>query len=295
MGVQVPEAERNGELFAKYELIPLDFDLSSGEAALEGLTSAQLAAVRFHPAATPDLILAAEDIFFGRRERDFAAGLSLPSAASTETPVNAPSVPPVVPSAAPIPPAPILPEAIAPEQPAPASGPLAPTLPVPPVVPQQVAPTATNLPLPVGLPGISAYTDVVPPAFAAAQPASHTPAKPKSRLPPTVLHSAHVQPPLMVEAQPKEENERKVRETERERERPVEREMTPGTKQREKEREEYKKSRSVNGRRTGLQTSTSETASNNASLEDGYELAYVAAQEAAEPGKERTLASFIYP
>lgn len=81
MGVQLPEAERNGELFAKFELIALDFDLSSGETALEGLTSAQLAvrrfpgfsrhlrltsvllqAVRFRPNATPDLILAAEDV-----------------------------------------------------------------------------------------------------------------------------------------------------------------------------------------------------------------------------------------
>uniref|UniRef100_A0A0K3CFA2 FGENESH: predicted gene_3.183 protein n=1 Tax=Rhodotorula toruloides TaxID=5286 RepID=A0A0K3CFA2_RHOTO len=270
MGVQVPEAERNGELFPKFELIALDFDLSKGEAALEGLTSAQLATVRFHPAATPDLVLAAEDIFFDRRERDFAAGLSLQSSASPATTAAAPSLPPsapVVAPAAPLPPAPSPTEAPAPVAAPPAAVPAPPArpLPVPPVAPQQVAPApapalapvpstsaptpAPGSPLAFGLPAASTSTEVAAPAPpATVQPTAETPAKPKSRLPSSVLRSAHVQPEAAVPVQPKKEDEGKDCEREREKERPVDREMTPGTRQREKEREEYKRSKSVNGR-----------------------------------------------
>ncbi|GAA6022239.1 hypothetical protein JCM8202_001989 [Rhodotorula sphaerocarpa] len=107
-GVFASDDDRKKEpLFPKFELIPLDFDLSAGE-ALPHLTSAQLAVVQFHPNGIKDLTLAAEDIFFSRRERDFAAGLSLPQngeplPASVPVPVPAPEPEPVAAPAIPPP------------------------------------------------------------------------------------------------------------------------------------------------------------------------------------------------
>lgn len=62
-GVFASDDDRKKEpLFPKFELIPLDFDLCAGEAALPHLTSAQLAVVQFHPNGTKNLTLAAEDV-----------------------------------------------------------------------------------------------------------------------------------------------------------------------------------------------------------------------------------------
>jgi hypothetical protein len=63
-GVFAAADDRQKEQFPKFELIPLDFDLSQGEAALDALTSAQLAAIQFHPSGSKDLAFAAEDVRF---------------------------------------------------------------------------------------------------------------------------------------------------------------------------------------------------------------------------------------
>ncbi|KAM0750941.1 hypothetical protein T439DRAFT_243469 [Meredithblackwellia eburnea MCA 4105] len=65
------------ELWPAFELIDLAFEVS--EDNLESLTSAQLAVIQFHPDGNKELCSEAEDVFFIRREKDFAAGLSLPS------------------------------------------------------------------------------------------------------------------------------------------------------------------------------------------------------------------------
>ncbi|GAA5953178.1 hypothetical protein JCM3765_007433 [Sporobolomyces pararoseus] len=73
MGVYSSIEERQREVFPKFEMIDLTFDLKN----LEGLTSAQLAAVAFHPESSKQIRMEAEDIFFRRRERDIVAGLAL--------------------------------------------------------------------------------------------------------------------------------------------------------------------------------------------------------------------------
>ncbi|GAA6010974.1 hypothetical protein JCM11491_005892 [Sporobolomyces phaffii] len=82
MGVHSSARERQLEQFPNFEMIDLTFGLDN----LDNLTSAQLAAVIFHPSSTKDLVMDAEDVFFRRRERDFAAGLALPAETALDHP-----------------------------------------------------------------------------------------------------------------------------------------------------------------------------------------------------------------
>ncbi|GAA5916055.1 hypothetical protein JCM8208_006344 [Rhodotorula glutinis] len=97
MGVYAPLELQQREQFPRFECVDLAFDLDPANDDLDHLSSAQLAAVQFHPAATKDLVAAAEDVFFTRRERDFAAGLALPpfppSASTSSTPSASAPVP----------------------------------------------------------------------------------------------------------------------------------------------------------------------------------------------------------
>ncbi|GAA5843287.1 hypothetical protein JCM9279_002051 [Rhodotorula babjevae] len=130
MGIHAPLELQQQEQFPRFECVDLAFDLDPTNDDLDHLSSAQLAAVQFHPAATKDLVMAAEDVFFTRRERDFAAGLSLPPfppSASTSSSSCAPA--PVT------------------AAPAPASGPHAPTPPATsPATPTGTDPTLAPLP-----------------------------------------------------------------------------------------------------------------------------------------------------
>ncbi|KWU42687.1 hypothetical protein RHOSPDRAFT_26783 [Rhodotorula sp. JG-1b] len=226
-GVFAAAADRQKEQFPKFELIPLDFDLSQGEAALDSLTSAQLAAIQFHPSGSKDLAFAAEDlgflqIFFSRRERDFAAGLSLPPFTPPPTATTSAPAPAVAPAA----PAPV-------PTPAPAAAPTVPAAAVPvqqtsavplTVVPAQPSPPAPLAPQPQPTPTLvpteapTPVSTVQPPVAAAAAASASSSVAPPAAVPaPAPAPAAQPTPPL-----------------------------SPGTRQRELERAEYR--RGINGR-----------------------------------------------
>ncbi|BGP19140.1 hypothetical protein JCM10213_006835 [Rhodosporidiobolus nylandii] len=152
MGVFAAEEDKEKEQtpWARFELVDLSFEVKEG--GLDELTSAQLAAMVFHPKSTETLVEEASDIFFNRRERDFALDLSPPSLSDAPPAVPAASAAPAVPaaSAAPAAPAP----APAPPAPEPSSAPSS-RLPLrrapPPPAPQS---TASDESLPFGLPGL---------------------------------------------------------------------------------------------------------------------------------------------
>ncbi|GAA5984995.1 hypothetical protein JCM10908_002482 [Rhodotorula pacifica] len=242
-GVYASEEEKSKEQYPKFELIPLDFDLTGGEAALEGLTSAQLAAIQFHPSGSKDLAFAAEDIFFSRRERDFAAGLSLPSFAPATSATPAPPPPPAASTAA----APIV-QNVAPAAPAPPAAPVPTPAPVPVGAQQPPSENAAPVPTPpqpvvVSAPYIApppvAATPIAAVIPAAASVASGTAAVPAP--PPAVASSSVAPPPAPVVQQ--EQQQQSILAAPAAAIQPTP--PSPGTKQREFERAEYR--RNVNG------------------------------------------------
>ncbi|GAA5821774.1 hypothetical protein JCM3770_000138, partial [Rhodotorula araucariae] len=245
MGIYAADEHRNREQFPRFELIDLAFDLGAGESALEHLTSAQLAAVQFHPAATKDLVMAAEDIFFTRRERDFAAGFSLPpfspsSSAPTAAPTPAPAP---APAPAPTPaPAPAVPAASTSRLPASAAPPPLATVP-PAASPARSIDTGNwdDSPLPFRLPGLTVSPN---PAPVQAQGASRLPVLAKPPPPPPSAPTSAF-PPVVSQRDPEarrasapDKGKQPERAHEHERER--ERDRSPGTAQRDKERAEYR-------------------------------------------------------
>ncbi|GAA5867612.1 hypothetical protein JCM3774_001528 [Rhodotorula dairenensis] len=223
-GVFATAEERQKEQFPKFELIPLDFDLGTGEAGLDSLTSAQLAAIQFHPNGSKALAFAAEDIFFSRRERDFAAGLALP---------------PFVPAAA----------AAAP---APAPAPVA--APAPPVTAPVPAPVSAPVPAPVSVP--AAVASAPPPPLASvtqtvplqSEPSPRTSAEhaPRAPVAPTHAHADPQQPPPSVPS-PVQSASTVPAAAASSAPTTALAPLSPGTRQRQLERAEYR--RSVNGHR----------------------------------------------
>ncbi|GAA6058803.1 hypothetical protein JCM10212_001919 [Sporobolomyces blumeae] len=178
MSIFASPEDRAKEEFSKFELIDLSFDLAAG---LEDLTSAQLAAVVFHPNATKDLVMDAEDIFFPAVAPP--AAVSSAAAPSVATPAVAPP----------------------PTQPAPSTPATQPT-PAPPAVPTPSQP-ASRPTVPAGLPARppppSAPREPADPAafqdshsiMLFSMPGMRPPTASTSRLPSTVASSSRPEEP----------------------------------------------------------------------------------------------------
>ncbi|GAA6039263.1 hypothetical protein JCM8097_003233 [Rhodosporidiobolus ruineniae] len=146
------DKEKEGTAFARFELVDLGYEVVGGQ--LERLTSAQLAAIVFHPKTSEALVEEAAEIFANRRELDFARDLSPPSVSdpAPSAPAPAPTAsaapPPPPPSAAApaaVPPAPIVP--------APTSRLPARRAPPPPPPPPSATPAPTTSRLPASVMG----------------------------------------------------------------------------------------------------------------------------------------------
>ncbi|KAL8286863.1 hypothetical protein RQP46_003869 [Phenoliferia psychrophenolica] len=77
IGVYATREERQVDPFAGFELIDLGFEFDPDD--LDALSSAQLAALPFHPDFKEEYGWRAERLFTGRRERDLNRGLTVPS------------------------------------------------------------------------------------------------------------------------------------------------------------------------------------------------------------------------
>ncbi|KAL8292825.1 hypothetical protein RQP46_000519 [Phenoliferia psychrophenolica] len=76
VGVFASSEEREQERWPLFELIDLNWKIDGVE-SLQQRSSAELAALQFHPDATKEIIHAAEEAYFARRERAFNAGYIL--------------------------------------------------------------------------------------------------------------------------------------------------------------------------------------------------------------------------
>ncbi|GAA5928442.1 hypothetical protein JCM3775_000612 [Rhodotorula graminis] len=210
MGIHAPLDLQQRDQFPRFECVDLAFDLDPASVNLDHLSSAQLAAVQFHPAATAELVMAAEDAFFTRRERDFAAGLSLPpfppSASTSSTPA-APAPVAAAPSPTPLASAPSSTTAVPPAAAdstlpsLPARAPTTSRLPPRPVAPPSIPPTSFT---PPGAPPRAAAASApLDPSLvrAAAGSSSASSASTTSRLPALAKPPA-LAPPVVAQPQP---------------------------------------------------------------------------------------------
>ncbi|GAA5864362.1 hypothetical protein JCM8547_005796 [Rhodosporidiobolus lusitaniae] len=219
------DKQREGTVWARFELVDLSFEV--GEGKLEGLTSAQLAALPFHPKSTESLIEEASDIFFNRRERDFALDLSPPSLDTPAPPTSSAAPPPPAAASASTSPPPIIARAPGPASRLPPHR--APPPPPPPaaLVPPSDSP-ADDTPLPFGLPGLSTTSRLPPGAGGLVASAAASGAEESGKSLKEREKEAH--------KKRKEEEEAREKDMDRKRDR-------GGKSLREREKEQYKKAK----------------------------------------------------